>query len=343
MANDVWTEEQKAYLLAERAKGTPVPVIAATLGKPVPATYTRCRMLGNRVQVHTPWTADLEARLRDLATGGTPMSDQALADAVGKTVPQMRWKLADLGLVGARTKRPKRIPGGLGPAQAARSKGAAAAPRDGGVAARDAARLAGRMKAEADARADRERHAAARAATRDARAIAAKAAATAARVERARQAAQNSACRSRQAAEVAPALVQARSGATKPTPQQPIGLAPVGSGPASAARTSGRGGWVQTHARRGGARPAAAPSRDSTLALSRDAGEAVARFMAERGVTRVATDPVEQVVTYLRRRGYVVVAEIASDETQTQWTVDNRHVLPNAVALKQFAEARGYV
>ncbi len=42
----------------------------------------------------------------------------------------------------------------------------------------------------------------------------------------------------------------------------------------------------------------------------------------------MTTDPVERVVTYLRRRGYVVVADIADDRSRTQWTVDNRHVLP---------------
>ncbi len=101
MADDVWTEQQKAYLLAERAKGTPVPLIAAALGKRIPATYTRCRMLGNRVQVHTPWTADLEARLRDLATGSTPMSDQELA-----TRSERPWRRC----VEARRPRARRSP-----------------------------------------------------------------------------------------------------------------------------------------------------------------------------------------------------------------------------------------
>ncbi len=205
MADDVWTEQQKAYLLAERAKGTPVPLIAAALGKRIPATYTRCRMLGNRVQVHTPWTADLEARLRDLATGSTPMSDQELADAVGKTVAQMRWKLADLALVGARTKRPKRIAGGGRRTRSvAASDAEAAASRAAGIAAREAARLARQQEAEASAREERERKAAARAAAREFRAIAAKAAAAVARNERMQPDAQAACRRNGHEAEIAP-------------------------------------------------------------------------------------------------------------------------------------------
>lgn len=340
MANEVWTEQQKAYLIAERAKGTPVPRIAAALGKPVPATYTRCRMLGSKIQAHTPWTPELETRLRDLATGAVPMTDQALADAVGKSVSQMRWKLGDLDLIGRRTKRPKVLPRQrTAPDDRARVRFEAARARA------DAAQL---RADEAAARREVEarRAEAVRAAALAARAQAAEQRRTAKAAEAARVKTERVAAAAARVAERDRALEAARearaAAARSVAVPEPIGLAPVGPRSVEPVRTSGRGGWTQvnTGARRQKRGPA--PSRNDTVALSRQAQDAVARFMAERGVTRAEPDPVERAISYLRRRGYVVVPQANSQGITTQWTVDHRHVLAGAAALKTFAEARGY-
>ena len=340
MANEVWTEQQKAYLIAERAKGTPVPQIAATLGKPVPATYTRCRMLGSKIQAHTPWTAELEARLRDLATGPVPMTDQALADAVGKTVPQMRWKLGDLDLIGRRTKRPKAHPRPrLDPDQRARQRAAAARVRAEAAEARAAQEA---LRREAAARQAAEVRAAALAARIEAAELRRQArAAEAARAKTERIAAATARTVERERKQEAARRARVDPARAAPSPE-PIGLAPDAPRSVEPVRTSGRGGWTQvnTGARRQKTGPA--PNRDDTVALSRQAQDAVARFMAERGVTRAEPDPVDRAVSYLRRRGYVVVPQTNSQGVATQWTVDHRHVLAGAAALKTFAEARGY-
>lgn len=340
MANDVWTEQQKAYLIAERAKGTPVPRIAAALGKPVPATYTRCRMLGSKIQTHTPWTDELEAQLRDLATGAVPMTDQALADAVGKTVPQMRWKLGDLDLIGRRTKRPKALTRPRVSAdERARQRAASAEARAEAAklrAVHDAAQREAEARRASEARATAR---AARAQAAEQRRLARAAEAARAKAERVAAAAARVIERER----TLEAARQARAEAARlPPAPEPIGIAPVAPRTTEPARTSGRGGWTQvnTGARRQKTGPA--PNRDDTVALSRQAQDAVARFMAERGVTRAEPDPVERAVSYLRRRGYVVVPQTDSQGIATQWTVDHRHVLAGAAALKTFAEARGY-
>lgn len=109
----------------------------------------------------------------------------------------------------------------------------------------------------------------------------------------------------------------------------------------SAPAISGRGGW-KTIRRGPKPAPCRAPTRDETVRLSQAAAQAVARFEQERGFTRPALDPVEAVITYLRRRGYVVVTETDDQGTTKRWTVDHRHRLVSPGALRQFAEARGY-
>lgn len=75
-------------------------------------------------------------------------------------------------------------------------------------------------------------------------------------------------------------------------------------------------------------------TREDALALSRAASDAVTRFLAERGATKAAADPVNETVRAIRARGYSVVR---SDDG---WLVDGRTVLAGAADLVAFAKAR---
>ena len=54
--NRGWTPKELEILKQEREKGTKIPEIAAMLNRPVPATYTRARMIGAIVQPHSKAT-----------------------------------------------------------------------------------------------------------------------------------------------------------------------------------------------------------------------------------------------------------------------------------------------
>jgi hypothetical protein len=102
--NIIWTATEIAYLRAERAKAkpTPIPRIAAALGRPVAATYNRARLVGAVVQPHRPYTeADREA-VRALVTGANPPTDGEIAQAIGRTIQSTRHLIAELGLTGVR-------------------------------------------------------------------------------------------------------------------------------------------------------------------------------------------------------------------------------------------------
>lgn len=87
-------------------------------------------------------------------------------------------------------------------------------------------------------------------------------------------------------------------------------------------------------------RVAAAPkpkriaTREDALSVRTSAAEAIARFMAERGVTRVQLDPTEAAITGLRLKGYSVVRD------GNDFVVDGRHRLATCDELKDFAERR---
>ncbi len=100
--NRVWTEEELDILRRDREAKVPVPVTAAKLGRPVPATYARARLIGTLVQPHQSWDEASVARLRELVCADPPMTDKRIAAELGRTVTQIRWKMQDLGLIGVR-------------------------------------------------------------------------------------------------------------------------------------------------------------------------------------------------------------------------------------------------
>jgi len=75
-------------------------------------------------------------------------------------------------------------------------------------------------------------------------------------------------------------------------------------------------------------------TREDALVVRSSSADAIARFMAERGVTRVKLDPTEAAVTGLRRKGYTVLRD---GET---FIVDGRHKLAGGEALREFASRR---
>jgi hypothetical protein len=100
--NRVWTDEELEILRRDREAKIPVPVTAAKLGRPVPATYARARLIGTLVQPHQSWDEASAARLRELVSADPPMTDKRIAAELGRTVTQIRWKMQDLGLIGVR-------------------------------------------------------------------------------------------------------------------------------------------------------------------------------------------------------------------------------------------------
>ena len=75
--------------------------------------------------------------------------------------------------------------------------------------------------------------------------------------------------------------------------------------------------------------------RDAALALRADTADAVARFLAQRGATKAAVDPVEATIAAIRGRGYSLIRQ------ENGFVVDNRHHLADDAALFAFAEVRG--
>ena len=102
MAKD-WTEEEIAILRTRRMQRIPVPQIAAELGRPVPATYARARMIGTRVMDRRAWDAEQTAALVRMDAEGMLIKD--IARALNRTEVSVRWKLEDIGLSGKRLRR----------------------------------------------------------------------------------------------------------------------------------------------------------------------------------------------------------------------------------------------
>ncbi|GEO15699.1 hypothetical protein [Microvirga aerophila] len=100
--NREWTEEELEILRRDREAKVPVPITAAKLNRPVPATYLRARMIGTQVQTHQAWEEATVARLRELVRADPPMTDKQIAAELCRTITQVRWKLKDLNLIGVR-------------------------------------------------------------------------------------------------------------------------------------------------------------------------------------------------------------------------------------------------
>lgn len=100
--NRVWTEAELEILQRDRAAKVPIPMTAEKLGRPVPATYAKARAIGTLVQTHRKWDDESVARLRALISAHPPVTDKWIAEELGRTVTQIRWKLQDLGLIGVR-------------------------------------------------------------------------------------------------------------------------------------------------------------------------------------------------------------------------------------------------
>ena len=75
-------------------------------------------------------------------------------------------------------------------------------------------------------------------------------------------------------------------------------------------------------------------TREDALTVRASSADAIARFMAERGVTRVQLDPTEAAVTGLRRKGYTVLRD------GDAFIVDGRHKLATCAARREFASRR---
>ncbi|AOG03144.1 hypothetical protein [Bosea sp. RAC05] len=74
--------------------------------------------------------------------------------------------------------------------------------------------------------------------------------------------------------------------------------------------------------------------RDAALAIQASTADAVARFLAERGVTRAVVDPVEGAITAIRARGYSLV------RVGDGFMIDGRVSLEDTQALLAFANER---
>lgn len=129
--NREWTDEEIELLRRDRAAKVPVPVTAAKLNRPVPATYLRARMIGTQVQKHQPWSDDEVSRLRALVMSNPPMTDKRIAEELGRTITQVRWKMQDLGLIGARDlSKLAKITAAASPSRQASTGPAMARPRE---------------------------------------------------------------------------------------------------------------------------------------------------------------------------------------------------------------------
>lgn len=84
-------------------------------------------------------------------------------------------------------------------------------------------------------------------------------------------------------------------------------------------------------------RNAKVTTREDALSVRNSAADAIARFLAERGATRVVLDPVEEAVTGLRRKGYAMTRD------GDAWVVDGCHRLAVFADLRDFAARRGVV
>lgn len=98
-----WTKEEIEILRARRAERIPVPLIAKELGRPVPATYARARIIGSKVMERRPWDDAEVARLVDLDERRVPIA--AIAAELDRPETSIRWKLDDIGRGGNRVKR----------------------------------------------------------------------------------------------------------------------------------------------------------------------------------------------------------------------------------------------
>ncbi len=333
-----WSEADLAALRAAIAAGETAEAFAARSDRTAGAAIRRAYAIGMPFPTegrHKPWSAADDAVLRGVFAEARPEPVKRAAAALGRPLRGVRLRARKLGLVEARA--PRRL------AEADRARIVALARA--GVPITKAAREVGRdvrtvkqVAAAAGLAFAAEPRRPAAAPAEEAESLAREAR----RRERARQAAEEraaaaerrSAARREAARLAAAARAEARSRereaarqavATKAAPA-PVPPAPVP--PARPARPKPNlvSGFF-------GRRPAG-PARQSALAIKAETQDAVARFLAERGVTRERLDPAEAVGRRLRLRGYTVVSRGEG------FLVDGRIHLGSLGDLVDFARKR---
>ena len=85
----------------------------------------------------------------------------------------------------------------------------------------------------------------------------------------------------------------------------------------------------------GRTRPAAGDVGKTAATLLAERSEDIARFLREKGVTKLRLDPLEALESAVRRRGYSLV------RLNGGYVVDDRIDLPSTQALDAFARRRG--
>ena len=355
-----WTDDLDAQLRKLLVDdGLTAKQASPILGRPSGGINVRAKKLGIVRLARQDWDEASVTQLRELFAARR--TAEAMAHEMRRPIGSINWKLDDLGLKrgrGARTiglrpapaPRTKPVAADAAPARSrapptqrlaiARAGLRAASEADrarGRTASAEATRAADAILAEAK-RAEREAKRSAGAEARAVRVAAAKAAAAEAeRLERAEVA------RRRQAASAEARLRRERERAEerrladvvkaekRERVERELRIAQA------KAVAEGRGGNVAGGVVRRvlAKRTAEAATRDAALAVRDSAAEAIARFLRERGATRVVLDPVDEVVAGLRRKGYAIVRE------GDAWLVDGRHRLLGFAELRDFASRRG--
>lgn len=368
-----WNDELDARLRKLLVDdGLPLREATAVMGRPPGDVSLRAKLIGLANLAKREWSGADEARLRTLHADGASLA--ALSAALKLPTDRIRRKIDELELkrdvapapvrVAAAPAKPApvrlpavrvervlsiapRAPPASRPAEAprqvrpdpriaieasrARAKAAAAQARVDADAILAAAKREEReAKAAAAARARQTKAAEGRAA-RDAAAEAKRLEREAARRVREAEAAEQRRRRDLERAE-AKRLAEAAKAEKAEREEQEIRKS------RAVAVAEGRGGNIAG----GVVRRAFAPpgpkrkalSREDALTVRASSADAIARFMAERGVTRVQLDPTEAAVTGLRRKGYTVLRDGEA------FIVDGRHKLATCAALREFAAKR---
>lgn len=337
-----WTKAEDDLIRRRRGENVAVPLIAAEIGREVKATYARASLIGAKVMARTEWT---EAEVDTLITMNAAKDPiKVIARALDRTTGSVRWKLDDLDLAGGRLKYwteeedavLRTFAEGKTVAEVKLKPIVVALAAVNGGVNRDEATVDGRIRGLKLYAAQRRRWsleeiAEMKKALADGDLVAF-AARTGRPIERVEAKAMDLGLIVpkrldikvvapakpfvKAVTAVAPVRLDAKDRVTVlPVVTKPV-VAVVSGGPAV----------VQ-----GFATVKVKPESASKLGMS----DEVARFMAERGVTRVQEDPAGEIVTALRRRGFMVVSD------GDGWVIDGRRRLGSFDELEAFARVRG--